>query len=92
MYVIVKHRVKDQEAFFADIPGVARNAPEGVHPRLFCPSADRQAAVCLWEADAIGPVRDYLDGITEDAAENTYFQVSEEHAVGLPESVTASAS
>lgn len=84
MYVIVQHHVKDPEYFFADIPGVAGNAPSGVHPRQFCPSRDRTAAVCLWEAESVEAVRAYVDRVTGDASENRYFAVSEEHALGLP--------
>ena len=91
MDVIVQHRVKDPEFFFADIPGVAKNAPVGVQPLQFCPSQDRTAAVCLWRADSIELVRAYLDSVTGDAAENTYFEVSREHAIGLPEATSAGA-
>ena len=92
MYVIAQHRVLDQDVFFTDIPAVAGNAPAGVHPRQFCPSADKTAAVCLWEANSVAEVRAYLDAVTGDAAENTYFEVSGEHAVGLPTADAASVS
>jgi hypothetical protein len=91
MYVIAQHVVKDVDFFFADIPAVARNAPAGVHPQQFCPSTDQTTAVCLWEADSVDSVKAYLDRVTGDAAENTYFQVSDEHAIGLPTSLMASA-
>ena len=91
MYVIAQHIVKDVDFFFADIPAVAENAPAGVHPRQFCPSKDKTTAVCLWEADSVDAVKAYLDGVTRDAAENTYFQVSDEHAIGLPASLMVSA-
>lgn len=84
MYVMVQHDVKDPEHFFADIPGVAANAPTGVLPRQFCPSRDRTTAVCLWEAESLEEVRAYLDEVTGDASENAYFEVSEEQALGLP--------
>jgi hypothetical protein len=85
MFVIVQHRVKDPAHFFADVPGVASKAPAGIVPRQFCPSADKTAAVCLWEADSVEAVRAYLDPVTGDASENTYFAVGEAHAIGLPE-------
>ena len=85
MYVIAQHRVVDPEAFFADIPSVAAKAPPGLHPRMFCPSEDRTSAVCLWQADSIETVREYLDEASAGASENSYFEVSGEHAIGLPE-------
>jgi len=62
-----------------------------VEGRQFYPSEDRSAAVCLWRADSIDAVRDYLDPATTGASENTYFAVDEEWAMGLPEAAEASA-
>jgi hypothetical protein len=89
MFVVVQHQVKDPSFFFADIPSIAKNAPPGVHPRMFCPSSDETAAVCLWQADSIGAVKDYIDAATGDASKNAYFEVSSEHAVGLPDTTAA---
>lgn len=91
MYVIVQHQVNDPEFFFADIPAVARHAPAGVKAVQFSPSRDRSAAVCLWEAGSIEAVKGYLDPLTRDASDNTYFEVSAEHARGLPAADTTAA-
>lgn len=91
MYVIVQHQVKDPEKFFADPGGVAQRAPAGVLGRIFCPSRDRTTAVCLWEADSVSSVRDYLDPVTAGVSENAYFEVGAEHAIGLPATAAASA-
>jgi hypothetical protein len=42
-------------------------------------------AVCWWQAEAVEPVQEYVDAVSGDASENTFFEVSREHAVGLPE-------
>ena len=92
MHVVVQHRITDPEKFFsADAQEVAENAPAGVQARQFFPSQDKSVAVCLWEGDSIDAVRDYIDRITEGASENTYFEVSTEYAMGLPEAAAASA-
>ena len=54
-------------------------------------SQDKSAAVCLWEADSVESLRDYMDGLTGDSAENTYFEVDGEMSMGLPEGAQASA-
>lgn len=90
MYIIAQHRVTDPDFFFADIPAVASNAPAGLQARQFCPSQDKTTAVCLWEADSIDALRGYLDSVTGTASDNTYFPVSNEHAIGLPEARAAS--
>jgi hypothetical protein len=93
MHIVAQHRVTDPEKFFS-MSGeeVAENAPSGVELRQVLPSDDRSAAVCLWEADSIDKVRDYVDPATEGASENTYFEINTEYAMGLPEAAGAGAS
>ena len=92
MHVAVRRRISDPEEFFStDAQEVADNAPAGVQPRQFFPSTDRSAAVCLWEGDSIDAVRSYVDSVTGDSSQNTYFEVDAELAMGLPEAATASA-
>jgi hypothetical protein len=92
MHVGVQHRITDPEKFFsADAEAAAENAPAGIHARQFYLSQDKSTAVCLWEADSIGAARSYIDGITEGASENTYFEVNAEYATGLPEAAAARA-
>ena len=92
MQVVVQHRISDPEEFFsADAQEVAENAPSGVQARQFFPSQDRSTAVCLWEGDSIDAVRSYVDSVTGDSSQNTYFEVDAELAMGLPEAATASA-
>jgi hypothetical protein len=91
MYVVAKHRINDADKFFALSQLAAENAPAGVYGRQFCPSRDRAEAVCLWEADSLEVVRDYLDSLTGDASENAYFEVNAQRAIGIPEPIGASA-
>lgn len=90
MYVIAKHRIKDAERFLSLAQLAAEQAPLGVYGRQFCPSRDRTEAVCLWEADSVETVKNYLDLLAGEASENEYFQVSIEHAIGIPESIGVS--
>jgi hypothetical protein len=92
MYVVVQHRITDPEKFYSiNAEEVAGSGPPGVQGRQFFPSQDRSAAVCLWEADSIDALRDYLDPATAGASENTYFEVNGELAMGLPETAAAGA-
>jgi hypothetical protein len=86
MHVVVQHRITDPEKFFSmNAEEVAGGGPPGVQGRQFFPSQDRSAAVCLWEADSIDTLRDYLDPATAGVSENAYFEVDRERAMGLPE-------
>jgi hypothetical protein len=49
MHVVIQHRIKDPEQFFAGDPeDVASGGPPGVRGRQFLVSEDKSAAVCLW--------------------------------------------
>ena len=92
MNIVAKHRIIDPEKFFSmNAEEVAGGGPPGVQGRQFFPSRDGSVAVCLWEAESIDTLRDYLDPATAGVSENTYFEVNEERAVGLPEAAAARA-
>jgi hypothetical protein len=92
MHVAVQHRITDPEKFFSmDAEEVGGGGPPGVQGLQFFPSRDRSVAACLWEADSIDTLRDYLDPATEGASENTYFEVDSELAMGLPETTATGA-
>ena len=92
MNVVVQHRITDREKFLSmDAQEVAGGGPPGVKAVQFFPSQDASVAVCLWEADSIDSVRDYLDPATEGVAENTYFEVDAERAMGIPEAAASGA-
>jgi hypothetical protein len=92
MHVVIKHRIKDPERFFAGDPEqVASGGPPGVRGRQFFVSQDRSEAVCLWEADSVENLRGYMDDLTGDSADNTYFEVDAEISMGLPEAARAGA-
>lgn len=46
-------------------------------------------ATCLWQTDSIDGLRGYLGPTTAGAAENTYIEIDDETAVGLPEAAAA---
>ena len=92
MHVVIQHRIKDPEQFFAGDPEkVANGGPPGVRGRQFAISQDKSAAFCLWEADSVENLRNYMDELTGDSSENTYFEVDGEMSMGLPEGAQASA-
>jgi hypothetical protein len=92
MHVSVQHRITDPDKFFSMNPEeVLGGGPPGVQARQFFPSADRSIAACLWEADSVDTLRDYLDRVTAGASENTYFEVDTELAMGLPQTASAGA-
>ncbi len=92
MHVVAVHRITDREKFFSmNAEEVATGGPPGLQGKQFYPAKDGPVAVCLWEADSIESLRDYLDPATEGVAENTYFEVDVDNAMGLPQAAAAGA-
>jgi hypothetical protein len=90
MHVVVEHRITDPGKFASmDAEAVAGGGPASTHLRQFLPPKDGSVATCVWQVDSIDSLRDYLDPATAGVTENTYIEVDEESAVGLPEPAAA---
>jgi hypothetical protein len=59
--------------------------------RHFLPARDASAADCLWKAESLDALRDYLDPVLRDVCQNTYFEVDAEAAMGIAEGASTSA-
>jgi hypothetical protein len=91
MYVGVQHRIKDAEEMFARGETIAEKAPAGITPLQFFPSTDLTTATCLWQADSVQSVQEYTDSVLGDSSENSYYEISSEHAIGLPQPAASKA-
>ena len=82
MYVVVHHRVIDQKAAFSRGEALINNegAPAGVRGLQFYPSQDGSAITCLWEADSVESVQDYVDSTLGDSSVNTCYAVNDDQA------------
>ena len=89
--IVVQHQIKDEQFF--GLTDDATDTPDGIRTLQFCPSEDKTAAVCLWEAASVEALQEYLDAVPGGAeiVENTYYAVDEELAFGLPEQASTSA-
>ena len=92
MYVVAQHQFKDSQTAFSRGERLIKNegAPPGVHGLQFYPSRGGSAATCLWEADSVGAVQEYVDSTLGDSSENSCYEVDAEQAfaarpLGLPE-------
>ena len=82
MYVVVQHEIRDQQTAFLRGERLMKNegAPHGVRVLQFYPSQDGTAVTCLWEADAVQPVRSYVDSTLGDSSDNTCYEVNTDQA------------
>lgn len=83
MFVAIEHDIHDARRFSERAEG-AMPPPQGLHVHFFLPSRDGRRAICLYEADAIEPVREFVDGVLGDSSTQRYVPVAEEAAFGLP--------
>ena len=79
MYVVVVHSISNPDKFW-NLSGF----PDTIRLRESLPNAAGTRAVCLFEANSVEGVKDFLDEATRDASVNDYFALAADKAVGLP--------
>lgn len=86
VFVIVDHTIVDLEFWT-----IARSMtiPEHLELHQIMPSSSQTRAVCLWQADSVDAVRDFIEPAVGHISRNGYFAVEAAHAVGLPTSAAA---
>lgn len=83
MFIAIEHEIHDP-AKFQECARKVFPLPEGLHVHQFLPASDLSRAICLYEADSVDQVQNYLDSVLGDASKQRYFPVAVDHAIGLP--------
>ncbi|WP_037606792.1 hypothetical protein [Streptacidiphilus rugosus] len=84
MLIGVTHTISDPEKFFAGAQELLGDLPKGLACHQVFPAVDGTHAHCLWEAPSVDEVRSLIDPATTGIAENDYFEINTESAIGLP--------
>ena len=84
MYVIVNHQINDTSRFWDTARSATASLPPNLKLHHTFPSPDGRRAVCVWEADTVNAVRDFLDPATAGMARNDYFEAPNKEGVSLP--------
>jgi hypothetical protein len=87
MYAIAIHQISDPEKFWGAAGDM--ELPSGMTLHSTIPNGDGSRAVCVWEADSVDSVRDFVETNAGDVSSNEYFEVNEQNAMGLPTTVGA---
>jgi hypothetical protein len=82
MHVAVIHQISDPEKFWATAS--ESELPEGITLHSALPNGDGSRAVCLWEADSLGTVKQLVEDTVGDVSQNEFFEVNAQNAQGLP--------
>jgi hypothetical protein len=85
MYIVVNHTIHNMEEFWASAQRHLPKLPEDGVKRVLkvFPNQNMDACTCVWEADSIENLDNYLRKKVGDASRETYFQINEAAALGL---------
>jgi hypothetical protein len=89
MHAVIRHSINDPakwDKVTQNIKSMIEQGrlPKGVKPLEYLPSTDGRKADCVWEAETLASLQQFLDRETGTAARNEYFEVNAANAIGLP--------
>ena len=82
MYIVVNHAISNPEKFWGLARAMRVPAPLRLHSVF--PSTDGVRGTCLWEAQSVDAVKQFVDGATNAFSNNDYMAVEAGSAIGLP--------
>ena len=84
MLVIAHHDVTDPAGFWAAAEQVTKNLPANLKLHGVYPARDGKTGTCLWEAEMVEEVQQFLDKNAGQFAKNFCYEVNVEKSFGLP--------
>ena len=89
MYIAINHTITDSQKWdqtTQNIMGMMQQGrlPAGLKPLMYLPSVDGRRANCLWEANSVDDLKNFVDRESGTSAKNEYMAIKAEAAVGLP--------
>ncbi len=89
MYAVIHHTITDRSKWEQTGNNIKsmieqHRLPKGLKALEYLPSADGRRADCVWEAESLDALKQFIERETTGAAWNEYFQVNTEQAMGLP--------
>ena len=85
MFISVHHQINNPGQFWASAQKSLPNLPEPGVQRVInvFPSSDMCQATCIWEADSIEALDQYLRAKVFNWSKETYFEINATNAMGL---------
>ncbi len=84
MYVLVHHTVHDPAQFWSTAQTAIPNIPPTMKLHHTLSARDGTRASCLWEADSIDAVRDFLEPALGAVSTNEYREAENREGIALP--------
>jgi hypothetical protein len=93
MYIVVQHSISNPTDFWGGAEQLMPKIPATMKLHHTFPTKDGARAVCVWEAESVKSLRDFLEPQISRVSKNEYFQVENKDSVVMPSGVrTAHAS
>jgi hypothetical protein len=90
MFIIADHFIKDADAFWSTVKAKMNEMPKELHLHAVYPSADMMRAVCVWDAENVETIDNFLtQTFGADTVRNECYKVNTEVAIGLPKAEMA---
>jgi hypothetical protein len=90
MYVLVIHNISDRQNFFDTASQAIPQVPDHLKLHLTVPARDGAKAICVWEAESMAAVRDYLEPALGEFARNEYFEAENRDGIAMPSRLAGS--
>lgn len=89
MYVLVHHAVTDPERFWSTAQQLLPTLPPELSLHTTLSAKDGTRATCLWEADSVDAVRDFLEPALGSSSRNEYAESENKEGVVVPTTMQA---
>ncbi|MEX0894047.1 MAG: hypothetical protein WEB88_17895 [Gemmatimonadota bacterium] len=92
MYILVHHSVTDPNGFWDSAQQGLANMPAHLQLHHTLSAKDGSRATCLWEADSVDAVRDFLEPLLGANANNEYREAENRDGIAVPAAMQGSIS
>jgi hypothetical protein len=89
MYIMVQHTISEPAAFWNAADPTAIPPPIKLHQTF--PTPDGTRAVCIWEAESVDALRNFLEPMVGRVSRNEYFLVENREGLARPSRVPQAA-
>jgi hypothetical protein len=89
MYVLVHHHITDPAQFWSTAQAALPNIPGGLTLHHTISARDGRRATCLWEAESVSAVRDFLEPALSNSSRNDYSEAENRDGVVVPQRYAA---
>jgi hypothetical protein len=90
MYVLVEHHITNPSAFWpTDLEAFKAAIPAHFTLHHAFAGRDGNHGVCVWQADSVDALREWLDPAMGDSSRNVYCEVVNKEGIATPASISA---